>query len=59
MLSQGATVAEILEGYPALTRDKVELAPMNVKAFPRRGRPVVRAWARRPPPRLSHRHLTS
>ena len=34
MLSQGATVAEILEGYPALTRDKVELAPMYVKAGP-------------------------
>jgi uncharacterized protein (DUF433 family) len=59
MLSQGATVAEILEGYPALTREKVELAPMYVKAFPRRGRPVVRAWARRPPRRLNHRHLTS
>jgi uncharacterized protein (DUF433 family) len=59
MLSQGATVAEILEGYPALTREKVELAPMYVKAFPRRGRPVVRAWASRPPRRLNHRHLTS
>src|ERR1700694_3784841 len=59
MLSQGATVAEILEGYPALTRERVELAPMYVKAFPRRGRPVVRVWARRPPRRLSHRHLTS
>src|SRR5437016_4352184 len=35
MLSQGAAVAEILEGYPALTREKVELAPMYVKAFPR------------------------
>jgi uncharacterized protein (DUF433 family) len=59
MLSQGATVAEILDGYPALTREKVELAPMHVKAFPRRGRPVVRVWARRPPRRLNHRHLTS
>src|SRR5262249_28672863 len=27
MLSQGATVAEILEGYPALTQRKIELAP--------------------------------
>jgi uncharacterized protein (DUF433 family) len=39
MLSQGAGVAEILEGYPALTREKVELAPMYAKAFPLRGRP--------------------
>ena len=36
MLSQGAT-AEIVEGYPALTRAKVELAPMYVKATPSSG----------------------
>ena len=59
MLSQGATVAEILEGYPALTREKIELAPMYVKAFPRRGRPVMRPWAKRPPRRLSERRLPS
>lgn len=57
MLSQGATVSEILEGYPALTREKVELAPMYVKAFPLRGRPVTRSWAKRPPRRLSERRL--
>ncbi len=57
MLSQGATVTEILEGYPALTREKVELAPMYVKAFPRRGRPVVRLWAKLPPRRVSERRL--
>jgi uncharacterized protein (DUF433 family) len=45
MLSQGATAAEILEGYPALTREKVDLAPMYVQAFPRRGRPAIRPWA--------------
>jgi uncharacterized protein (DUF433 family) len=53
MLSQGASVAEILEGYPALTREKVELAPMYAKAFPHRGRPVTRPWAKRPPRRVS------
>jgi uncharacterized protein (DUF433 family) len=55
MLSQGATVAEILEGYPALTREKVELAPMYAKAFPLRGRPAMHPWAKRPPRRLSDR----
>lgn len=45
MLSQGTAVDEILEGYPALTRDIVELAPMYVRAFPRRGRPAARHWA--------------
>lgn len=53
MLSQGAPVAEILEGYPALNREKVELAPMYAKAFPHRGRPVTRPWAKRPPRRVS------
>lgn len=55
MLSQGATVAEILEGYPALTREKVELAPMYAQAFPLRGRPATHAWTKRPPRRLSDR----
>ena len=59
MLSQGATVAEILEGYPALTREKVELASMYVKAFPLRGRPATRPWARRGPRRVSKRRLAS
>jgi uncharacterized protein (DUF433 family) len=59
MLSQGATIEEILQGYPALTREKVELAPMYVKAFPRRGRPTIRPWARRAPRRSSKQRLTT
>lgn len=47
MLNQGASVEEILEGYPALDREKVELAPLYVQAFPRRGRPASRPWAKR------------
>jgi uncharacterized protein (DUF433 family) len=39
MLSQGASAEEILAGYPALDKEKVELAPLYVQAFPRRGRP--------------------
>jgi uncharacterized protein (DUF433 family) len=53
MLSQGATLEEILEGYPALNRDKVELAPFYVQAFPRRGRPAFRPWAKRKPTRTT------
>jgi uncharacterized protein (DUF433 family) len=45
MLTDGASVAEVLEGYPALDRDKVELATLYVRAFPRRGRPSQRPWA--------------
>jgi uncharacterized protein (DUF433 family) len=47
MLSQGANTQEILEGYPGLDRKKVELAPLYVQAFPRRGRPASRPWAKR------------
>ena len=46
MLSQGATPEEIVEGYPSLDKEKVALAPFYVRAFPRRGRPVTRPWAK-------------
>jgi uncharacterized protein (DUF433 family) len=49
MSAQGASVEEILDGYPALSREKVELAPLYVAAFPRRGRPVRRPWANQKP----------
>lgn len=57
MLSAGATVEEILEGYPSLTRERVALAPLYIKAFPRRGRPANRPWAGRAPSRVSRRQL--
>jgi uncharacterized protein (DUF433 family) len=44
MLAQGATVDEILEGYPTLDKEKVALAPLYMRAFPRRGRPSRRPW---------------
>src|SRR6266480_420037 len=58
MLSQGANPEEILEGYPALDREKVELAPLYVQAFPRRGRPASRPWAKRKPIRTTRRRRT-
>ena len=59
MLAQGATVDGILEGYPALTREKVMSAPFYVKAFPRRGRPATRPWTRRGPRRAVEHRLAS
>jgi uncharacterized protein (DUF433 family) len=44
MLSQGATAEEILEGYPTLSKEKIAIAPLYVRAFPRRGRPSRRPW---------------
>ena len=53
MLHDGASVGEILEGYPALDRNKIELAPLYVRAFPRRGRPSQRPWASKKPARVT------
>jgi uncharacterized protein (DUF433 family) len=44
MLAQGATAQEIHEGYPTLSKEKIALAPLYVRAFPRRGRPSRRPW---------------
>jgi uncharacterized protein (DUF433 family) len=44
MLAQGATAKEILEGYPTLSREGIAIAPLYMRAFPRRGRPSRRPW---------------
>jgi uncharacterized protein (DUF433 family) len=59
MLAQGATLQEILEGYPALTREAAELAPVYARAFPRRGRPPACPWARQQPRRVTRNRLAS
>lgn len=45
MLSQGATEEEILDGYPALDKKKIAVAPLYMCAFPRRGRPIRSSWS--------------
>ena len=47
MLAQGATADEILEGYPTLSKEKIDIAPLYMRAFPRRGRPSHRPWQRK------------
>jgi uncharacterized protein (DUF433 family) len=59
MLAQGATAEEVVEGYPALTREAVDLAPVYAKAFPRRGRPPTRPWAKQRPRRVARNRLAS
>jgi uncharacterized protein (DUF433 family) len=44
MLAQGATTDEILEGYPTLSKEIIAVAPLYMRAFPRRGRPSHRVW---------------
>ena len=44
MLAQGATAKEIVEGYPTLSKEKITIAPLYMRAFPRRGPPSRRPW---------------
>jgi uncharacterized protein (DUF433 family) len=44
MLAQGATAEEILEGYSTLNKEKIGIAPLYMRAHPRRGRPSRRPW---------------
>jgi uncharacterized protein (DUF433 family) len=44
MLAQGATAKEILEGYPTLSKEKIAVAPLYMRAVPRRGRPSRQPW---------------
>jgi uncharacterized protein (DUF433 family) len=59
MLEQGATVEDIIEGYPALDAEKVGLAKLYMLAFPRRGRPAQRPWAKQTPIKVSRHRSTS
>ena len=49
LLVQGADADELLEDYPALTREMIEAAPVLAKAYPVRCRPRTRPWAVREP----------
>jgi uncharacterized protein (DUF433 family) len=44
MLAQGASADEILSGYPTLDQEQLAIAPLYMRAFPRRGRPARRPW---------------
>jgi len=47
MLANGASTEEIREGYPTLSKEKIAIAPVYMRAFPRRGRPSHRPWLRK------------
>ena len=44
MLDQGALLKEILESYPTLNAEKVELAQVYARANPKQGRSPKHAW---------------
>lgn len=49
MVEQGTPIAEILDGYPSLTRELMEYAGIYATTHPRRGRPPVQPWHGKPP----------
>ena len=44
LLAEGSTVADLLEGYPRLTAQMVEAAPLYAAAYPPRGRRRAQPW---------------
>jgi uncharacterized protein (DUF433 family) len=48
MLERGAVEEEILEGYPSLKREQLELSKIFAQAYPRKGRPPRLLWHQTP-----------
>jgi len=48
MLEQGVSEEEIVEGYPSLKQEQLELARIFAQAYPRKGRPPRHAWHQPP-----------
>jgi uncharacterized protein (DUF433 family) len=59
LLGQGSTEAELLEAYPRLTADMIQLAPIYAAAYPLRGRPRAQPWHDQPPVRSTRRKLAT
>jgi len=59
LLEQGSTDGELLEGYPRLTAEMVQLAPIYAAAYPLRGRPRAQPWHGQAPERTTRRKLAT
>jgi uncharacterized protein (DUF433 family) len=59
LLEQGSTEADLLESYPRLTAEMVELAPIYAAAYPLRGRPRAQPWHGQAPVRTTRRKLAT
>lgn len=51
---QGVPPEEILEDYPALTRESLDIATRYVELYPRRGRPKQAPWRAQAPTHVIH-----
>jgi len=59
LLEQGSTASDLLEGYPRLTAQMVEIASLYVAAYPLRGRRRTHPWHDQPPAAVCRRKLAT
>jgi uncharacterized protein (DUF433 family) len=59
LLGHGSTETELLEAYPRLTAEMIQLAPIYAAAYPLRGRPRAQPWHDQPPVRSTRRKLAT
>ncbi|MCB8883957.1 DUF433 domain-containing protein [Acidisoma cellulosilytica] len=59
LVGQGSSEADLLEAYPRLTTEMVQLAPIYAAAYPIRGRPRTQPWHDRQPVHRSRRKLAT
>jgi uncharacterized protein (DUF433 family) len=59
LVLQGGGEAELLEAYPRLTPEMIQIAPLYAAAYPLRGRPRTQPWHDQTPRRQSRRKLAT
>jgi len=59
LLGQGAPASDLLEGYPRLTSEMIQLASIYAAAYPLRGRPRAQPWHNQPPAYRTRRKLAT
>jgi uncharacterized protein (DUF433 family) len=59
LVGQGSSAADLLQAYPRLTAEMVQLAPIYAAAYPLRGRPRRQPWHDRQPVHRSRRKLAT
>jgi uncharacterized protein (DUF433 family) len=57
LVAQGSKAAELVEGYPRLTKEMIRLAPIYAAAYPLRGRPRRQPWRDQQPVHRGRRKL--
>jgi uncharacterized protein (DUF433 family) len=59
MIEQATTEADVLSGYPWVTREMMAAAPIDAAAYPLRGRPQRQRWHVAAPAREMRRALST